>query len=260
MTEQFTLPPGATTDYGVAPAPDEPLLMRFGRYVLQPLVDAAVARSSRVGNPPVYDTRTFPWVATLERHWREIEREAAAALEDLDAVPPLAEISPDHRPIAPAGKWRSYFLYGYGYSDEANCRACPRTAALVSAIPGLNSAFFSVLVAGTQIPPHTGVTKALLTCHLGIRVPRAADKCRMRVADRIVSWRAGQALVFDDTFEHEVANDTDETRIVLLVQFRRPVGPLGRIVGGLFLGAVRRSRFVQDARRGVRAWAERRAR
>ena len=103
MTEQFTPPAGQHADYGVAPAPDEPLLMRFGRYVLQPLVDAAVARSSRVGNPPVYDPHLFPWTATLERDWHEIEREAAAALEDLEAVPPLAEISPDHRPIAPAG-------------------------------------------------------------------------------------------------------------------------------------------------------------
>ena len=247
-------------EFDVAPAPREPLLMRFGDRFIRPLVDKAVARSSRVGNPAIYDPRTFPWIAELEENWDEIAREAAAILQDLDAIPPLAEISPDHRPIAPAGKWRSYFLYGYGYSDAANCRSCPRTTALVERIPGLNSAFFSILVPGTQIPPHTGVTKALLTCHLGIRVPREAERCRMRVADRIVSWRAGEALVFDDTYEHEVANDTDEIRVVLLIQFRRPVDRLGQLVGGLFLWAVKRSRFVQDARRGVRDWTEQRAR
>ncbi len=259
MTKPFPPPTGQTSDYGVAPAPKEPLLMRLGDRFVRPLVDRAVVRSSRVGDPPVHDPRTFPWIGRLEARWRDIEREAAAILGDLDAIPPLAEISPDHRPIAPAGKWRSYFLYGYGYRDAANCRTCPRTTALVESIPGLNSAFFSILAPGTQIPPHTGVTKALLTCHLGIRVPREADSCRMRVADRVVSWRAGEALVFDDTYEHEVANDTEDMRVVLLVQFRRPVGALGRMVGGLFLWAVRRSRFVQDARRGLREWAEQRS-
>lgn len=235
--------------------PEASLTMRFGRW-LQPIVNRIVAKSSRVGDEPVQDSRRFAWVATLERRWTEIRDEAAVALSDLDAVPPLALISPDHRDIAPAGKWRSLFLYGYGYRDDGNCRRCPRTAALVAAVPGINSAFFSVLAPGTHIPAHVGVTKALLTCHLGIRVPKTPETCRMRVADGEVSWRAGEALVFDDTVEHEVWNDSDEVRVVLLIQFRRPVRSVGRFVGGAFLWAVRRSRFVQDARRGVRTWAE----
>ena len=240
---------------GAALVPAPSLAIRLGRR-LQPIVDRVVAASSRVGDPPVHDAGRFAWTGALERGWADIRDEAAGALRDLDAVPPLALISPDHRDIAPAGKWRSLFLYGYGYRDDANCRRCPRTAALLAAVPGLNSAFFSVLVPGTHIPAHVGVTKALLTCHLGIRVPREPATCRMRVADREVRWHAGRALVFDDTVEHEVWNDSGEVRVVLLIQFRRPVGPAGRIVGGAFLWAVRRSRFVQDARRGVRAWAE----
>lgn len=236
--------------------PEASLAIRLGRW-LQPIVNRIVAASSRVGDEPVCDSRRFPWIGALERHWTEIRDEAAAALRDLETVPPLALISPDHRDIAPADKWRSLFLYGYGYRDDGNCRRCPRTTALLVAVPGLNSAFFSVLAPGTHIPAHVGVTKALLTCHLGIRVPQPPGACRMRVADRMVGWREGGALVFDDTIDHEVWNDSGEVRVVLLIQFRRPTGPAGRIVGGAFLWAVRRSRFVQDARRGVRAWAER---
>lgn len=246
-----TLPPSSKL------VPKKPLIMRFGKY-MQPRTNRWIARSSRIGDRPVFETRQFPWMAKLEAHWEEIRAEALAALEDLSSVPPLATISPDHRRIAPAGRWRSYFLVGYGYREENNCRACPRTAELVSEIPGLNSAFFSVLVPGTHIPVHTGVTKAFLTAHLGIQVPRESEKCRMRVVDRWLEWKEGRFLVFDDVFEHEVRNDTEETRIVLLVQFRRPVGLIGRIVGGLFLEGVRRSRFVQDARRGLTAWSEQR--
>lgn len=234
--------------------PKRPWLLRVGKQ-WQPKINGWIARSSKVGDLPLYDPAQFPWIAELESHWEEIRTEAAAALEDLEKVPPLATISPDHRRIAPAGRWRSYFLVGYGYRLDANCAACPRTTELISKIPGLNTAFFSVLVPGTHIPAHTGVTKAFLTCHLGIQVPRERGKCRMRVADDWVEWEEGRALIFDDVFQHEVHNDTDETRIILLIQFRRPAGVLGRLIGRLFLEVVRRSRFVQDARQGIAAWS-----
>ena len=76
----------------------------------------------------------------------------------------------------------------------------------------------------------------------------------MQVDEAMLTWREGEVLVFDDTYHHEVWNDTDEPRVILLVQFRRPAGLLGRVVGGLFLAAVRRSRFVQDARSSLGDW------
>lgn len=69
-----------------------------------------------------------------------------------------------------------------------------------------------------------------------------------------VVWKEGEAVVIDDTYPHEVWNDTDETRVVLLVQFRRPMRWPGRIVGELIIGFVRRSAFVQRARRNLDYW------
>ena len=231
------------------PAP----VYRLGKK-LRHRVSALVARSSRVGDRPVFDGADFPWIARLEARWPEIRRELEAVLQRRGAIPPLADISPDHRRIAPPGKWKSFFLKGYGYPVEENIRRCPVTAALIADIPGLNSAFFSILEPGTHIPRHRGVTKAIMTAHLGLVVPRARAACRMQVANEIVHWDEGRTLVFDDTFHHEVWNDSDEMRAVLLIQFRRPVGLLGRIVGGLFLWGIRRSRFVQDARAQIGRW------
>jgi beta-hydroxylase len=235
--------------------PKKPLVMRIGKRI-QPWVNSVVANASLIGNSPFYDTQQFAWVAQLEQNWEVIKQEAEAALYDLSKVPPLATISPDHRRIAPANKWRAFFLYGYGYRTEGNCLKCPRTAALVETVPGLNSAFFSILAPGTHIAPHTGVTKSLITCHLGIKVPRDGAKCQMRVVDQYTGWTPGKALVFDDVYPHEVRNDSDEDRIILLVQFKRPVSLSGKIVGGLFLWGVKRSRFIQEARRGLREWSE----
>lgn len=235
------------------PAPPRPWLVRLGKR-LRPGFNAAIARSSLAPNDPVLDPAQFPWIAHLEGHWDAIRREAAAVLQNQAAVPPLKDISPDHARIAADGRWRSFFLYGYGYRIDENCDRARVTAALLRAVPGLNSAFFSILAPGAHIPRHKGVTKAILTCHLGLIVPRQRERCRMQVEDQVVHWAPGQALVFDDSQHHEVWNDTDETRVILLVQFARPSRWLGRVLGGLFLGAVRRSGFIQDARKNLQAW------
>lgn len=238
--------------------PEKSALLKFGIWA-QPRVNALVARSSKVGDAPVHDKANWPWVAALEANWRTIREEAYRALGDLSHVPPLAEISPDHRRIAPAGRWRSYFLYGYGYRVDRHCIECPETARIVDAIPGINTALFSILVPQSRIPAHTGVTKAILVSHLGLQVPADAANCYLRVADRRLHWEEGKAFVFDDCYNHEVVNDTDETRIVLLIQFRRPVGLVGKLFGETFLRGVKYSRFVQDARRGVIAWSAKRS-
>ncbi len=173
------------------------------------------------------------------------------------ASPSLATISPDHRAIAEVGKWRSFFLWGYGYRVDDNADRCPLTTALVERIPGLNSAFFSILAPGTHIPAHRGVSKGLITCHLGLIVPRvgAGDgDVRMRVHDRVVRWAEGETLVFDDTYDHEVWNDTDGTRVVLLIQFERPLRNPGKWIADLFLHVVKRSAFVQEARDNIGRW------
>ena len=233
--------------------PPLPPLFRIGKR-LRHRISAIIARSSKVGNDPVLDPALFPWIRELEAHWPEIRAEVDRLLTRQEGIPPLADISPDHRRIAPPDKWKSFFLFGYGYSQEENVRRCPKTAEAVAKVPGLNSAFFSILTPGAHIPRHRGVTKAILTAHLGLIVPKRKQDCRMQVADQLVTWDEGRTIVFDDTYHHEVWNDTEESRVILLIQFRRPTGWLGRKVGDIFLGAVRRSRFVQDARSSLGDW------
>jgi len=229
-----------------------PLIIRIGKR-LRGLFDRMIATSSLVANDPVLDVRQFGWTALLRDQWQTIRDEAAAVALQGQPAPSLATISPDHRSIAEVDKWRSFFLWGYGYPIEDNLARCPATQALVARIPGLNSAFFSILAPGTHIPAHRGVTKGLITCHLGLFVPRDGD-VRMRVADRVVRWSEGETLVFDDTYDHEVWNDSAGTRVVLLVQFERPLRNPGKWIADLFLRVVRRSPFVQEARANIRTW------
>ena len=229
-----------------------PLVIRFGKH-LRGFFDRLIAAGSLVPTDPVLDVRAFPWTQALRDDWQVIRDEALAVALRGEAAPSLATISPDHRAIAEVGKWRSFFLWGYGYRIDANADRCPRTAALVERIPGLNSAFFSILAPGAHIPAHRGVTKGLITCHLGLFVPRDGD-VRMRVHDRVVRWAEGETLVFDDTYQHEVWNDTAATRVVLLIQFERPLRQPARWIADTFLGVVKRSAFVQEARENIDRW------
>ena len=236
-----------------APSPlKRPLSVRIGKK-LRRKADALIERSSFVSNAPVLDARDFPWTHVLRENWRVILDEARAVLEHPETVPLLDEVSPDHKRIAPPGKWRSFFLRGYGCDIADNMARCPRTTALVRQVPGLNSAFFSILAPGARIPPHRGVTKGLVTCHLGLIVPNG--NVRMRVDQEIVRWAEGETLLFDDTYEHEVWNDTDETRVVLLIQAARPLQIPGKWLANLFLWGVKHTAFVREARDNVALWA-----
>ncbi|WP_343887830.1 aspartyl/asparaginyl beta-hydroxylase domain-containing protein [Sphingomonas oligophenolica] len=231
--------------------PGRPFLIKYGKH-LRGVCDWLIARCSLISTEPVLNVGDFPWTALLRDNWEAIRDEAvAAALEK--PSPSLANISPDHRAIAAVDKWRSFFLWGYGYLIQENLGQCPVTTSVMARIPGLNTAFFSILAPGTHIPPHRGVTKGLITCHLGLIIPQKGD-VGMRVRDRIVHWSDGGVLVFDDTFDHEVWNDTDGTRVVLLLQVRRPLKQPGKWFVDKFLAWISGSAFVQEALANLLSW------
>jgi len=86
---------------------------------------------------------------------------------------------------------------------------------------GAGEVIFSALAPGSHISAHCAPTDFRLTAHVGLSVPHGTG-CRIRVGEEEKCWEQGKVLVFDDSFEHEIWNDTDETRIVLLIRFWHP--------------------------------------
>lgn len=225
-------------------------IVKIGKKV-RPWVNRVLATHSRIGDQPFFDTSLFPFVPLLEANADRIAAEARAVIAQRNGVHAVSDVSPDHKRIAHDKRWKSLFLIGYGYRFDHNCARCPETTKILEQIPGLNSGFFSIMEAGAEIPRHKGVTKAILTCHLGLMVPKARKNCGIEVRDETYNWAEGKAVIFDDTFEHEAWNRTAEDRVILLLQFKRPMSLIGRVVGGLFLAGVRLSSFVQDGRRNM---------
>ncbi len=227
--------------------------VRFGKRQRK-WINPFIKRHSKVGDQAVFDRAHFPWIGALEADWESIRDEALAVLKHRDAIPPLAKISPDHKGLDDSNKWQSFFLWGYGFKIDQNCARCPKTAAALTKVPGLRTAMYSIHAPGMAIPPHKGVTAGMCVFHLGLKTPKDTENCAIRVENEVVHWQEGEAFVFDDTREHETWNRTDDERVILLIQFDRPLRFPGNVVASLFFKAIRRSSFVGNARRKLGDW------
>ena len=227
-----------------------------GERVLAP-VERFIGRRSLVGDATFFPVESFPWVAHIEENWTVIREELERVLEDHSALPNFQDISKDQIEITDDDRWKTFFLYGYGFKAKLGTEMCPRTAALMCEIPGMTTAMFSILSPRKHILDHRGPYKGVLRYHLGLIVPEDAEACRIRVGEDVRHWVQGRSLIFDDTFNHEVWNDTDETRVVLFVDVLRPLPRAESALNRAIVKAIGLSPFVLDAKRNQEAWEAR---
>ncbi len=172
---------------------------------------------------PFYDPATIPWSARLEEHWLEIRSELDAVLRlQTDQLPSFSDMAPGEELFRQV-RWKVFMFRAYGHFIEENCKLCPRTTQLITGIPDITTAFFSILHPRMHIPPHRGPFHGVLRCHLALMVPgrKGETPCRIRVADEVRTWKEGKVLLFDDTFWHEVWNDSDSPRVVLFMDVKK---------------------------------------
>lgn len=174
-------------------------------------------------NVTFFEPDSYPWVAPVEAEWIAIRKELDALLVHRDEIPNFQDLSEKQKVLTEGDQWKTFFLYGYGLEAEENCKRCPETVRILKRIPNMKSAMFSILAPKKHIPPHRGMWKGMLRYHLGLIIPGPQGSCRIRVGKEIRTWEEGKSLVFDDSHEHEVWNDSDSYRVVLFVDVLRPV-------------------------------------
>jgi beta-hydroxylase len=228
----------------------------LGEKLLAP-IERFIGRRSLVGDATFFPLERFPWAAHIEDNWEVIREEAERLLEDQAELANFQDISKDQIEITDDDRWKTFFIYGYGFEAKLGVEMCPRTAALMREVPGMTTAMISILSPHKHILDHRGPYKGVLRYHLGLIVPQDAEACRIRVGEDIRHWEEGKSLIFDDSFNHEVWNDTDETRVVLFVDVMRPLPFPESLINWLIVKVIGFSPFVLDAKRNQEAWERR---
>lgn len=176
---------------------------------------------------PYFDGKLFPWIPRFEAETNAIRGELMNLLPSVsksERVFGSAELERENlRGAQPS--WNGYYFYRHGVRREDNCAACPRTAAALDSVPLSRvrehgpEVLFSVFTAGTHLLPHRGVTNTRIVAHLPLIVPQ---DCALNVAGLVHEWKEGEIVVFDDTYEHEAWNRSQNIRVVLIFDLWNP--------------------------------------
>lgn len=179
-----------------------------------------------------FEREEFPWIAELERHTDVIRGELLDLLSHQELFRPYINHPTGSRDariwkkLNQSTKWSSFHFFRHGERIAENCAQCPRTSEILDGldlhhVPGHGpEVMFSVLRPHTDIEPHYGSVNGRLIVHLPLIVP---ENCgALRVGDQQRSWTEGECLIFDDSFEHEAWNQSDETRVVLILDTWNP--------------------------------------
>ena len=120
-----------------------------------------------------------------------------------------------------SGEWNVYYLFLHELKFESNCKQCPETIKIIEkTVPRqYYHAFFSAVTPGTHIISHNGPTNRKLRVHIPLL---NVDGSRIRVGDLTKWFKEGEAVVFDDSFNHESWHSGDKTRINLILDFWHP--------------------------------------
>lgn len=187
-----------------------------------------IVRSLNPDHTHSFDVNTFPSNTPniLQSGWRDIQSEAINLYEKKEKLRNMNDIGTmsnfDVLDVE-KGQWKVFVLKWYGKTLENAKRQCPKTVEMIEQCADLHIAMISILEPGKYIPPHKGPFTACLRYHLGLKIPKDRENCYIEVNNEKFTWGEGEGLIFDDTYNHSVYNNTDEPRIILFVDIERPL-------------------------------------
>jgi aspartyl/asparaginyl beta-hydroxylase (cupin superfamily) len=214
------------------------------------------------------DLSEYPELAVLAQNHAVIRAECEALVGGTVKLPGMEELTSYTSSGIHQIAWKT-FMFKSGDFIAGNCALAPRTAALLRDIPGIYTAFFSVLEPHQHIKAHWGYWKGFVRYHLGVIIPHdnAQNQCWIRInpdaqaagGDKSLieqgekyHWHNGQAVLFDDTFLHDAANESDEVRVVLFLDVARKMPWPLRVLNWVFLGIAHRTDAVKQVRQNAK--------
>ena len=176
---------------------------------------------SRQKSTAYFDPREFPELNILQDNW-EMIRDEAIALNNSAQIKASADLDDLGFNSFFRNGWKRFYLKWYGANLKSAEQLCPKTLELINQLPSVKGAMFTMLPPGSRLQRHRDPYAGSLRYHLGLVTPNS-DDCYISVDGEKYSWRDGEAVMFDETFLHYAENKTDQNRIILFLDVKRPV-------------------------------------
>ena len=177
---------------------------------------------------PWWPHEQFDWVDSLNEQSPKIRNELEAVL----AAEAEQTFKGDSRYQETMGLgWTAFRLQRLGEWNEENMAKFPITTSIIKSlnIPlAVRGVMFAKQAPGTGVQPHSDGRNFILTAHLGLKVPKQQsnddnnDQCWIEVAGKRRGWEEDKTIVFDTSFTHCTANDSNDDRYVLIIDFWHP--------------------------------------
>lgn len=195
-------------------------------HIFKTMLNNFLARYTGVEQRPTFFdiNQTYPALNTITQNFSTIKQEFLCAYEANKNLPRYHDIDPGEKEISDTTEknWNVFMLFLLGHQPEQAHTLCPEICQLLKKIPNLVQAFFSILDPGKSIPLHDGPYLGYLRYHLGLHIP-ANNPPQIIVNNQPYTWREGEAILFDDSWPHQVKNNSDDFRAVLIIDVLRPL-------------------------------------
>jgi beta-hydroxylase len=206
--------------------------LRKGWPIFAPLNVFLYMMSKKKAKSAIIKLDDFPELAVIAENWETIHEEAKALLENgyFDATKNkdnMSHYDVGFRTFYKYG-WSKFYVSWYGTTHKSAEDLCPKTTQILKDIKSINASMFTILPGGGQLTRHLDPLACSLRYHIGLDTPNS-DDCFINVDGNQLSWRDGEAFMFDETYLHYVKNNTDSHRLILMCDIERPMNVFGKI-------------------------------
>lgn len=176
---------------------------------------------AKLPNTPLLNTADIEGLKILRENWEVMRVEALRLSEDGKITAAVSLNDAGFNSFFRSG-WTRFYLKWYDDYLPSAASQCPNTVEILKQIPSIKAAMFASLPPDAILSPHRDPFAGSLRYHLGLATPND-DDCYILVDGNRHTWGDGKDVLFDETYIHEAHNKTDQQRIILFADVRRPM-------------------------------------
>jgi ornithine lipid ester-linked acyl 2-hydroxylase len=198
-----------------------------------------------IDNSVFFDKEDFKWIYNLEENYKLILEEYEVVNRENRTID-VTEFSKEQLKAIEPNYWAVFPFKTFGIDIHKNRLKCPETSKLIDSIPYCTTAWFSIMKPDTNVLPHRGVFKGYLRCLICIKAPENQTLSGIFINDILYNFKKGEAVVFDDTFMHSAFNKSNQERVVLYIDFIRPMPYFLKLITLLINKIISKSSYVKN--------------